>query len=147
MSMWVYSRVLKKQKWDFTCPLESNGDHSLKWILLFHLVGGYDLTYTHIVHIMSCTADIKNCCNSTNAHIHRHIHRHIHIHIHIHCACNIYIYMYIYVYIYMHTYMYPNKKMGFQHLGTGKIEMFKKIKWCVWSTKLLTRTLRYRLSK
>ena len=70
---------------DFTFP-------SCRGVLYIVSMGGvfnigrrdYDLTYTHIVHIMSCTADIKNCCNSTNAHIHRHIHIHVHIHIHMH---------------------------------------------------------------
>ena len=125
----------KKKKWDFTCPLESNGAHLLKWILLFHLVGGvlyivsmggvfnigsrdYDLTYTHIVHIMSCTADIKNCCNSTNAHIH--IHRHIHIYIYVYVC--IYIYVHIYICTYIYAYMYPNKKMGFNIWGQERLK-------------------------
>ena len=42
----------------------------------------YDLTYTHIVHIMSCTADIKIVAT-------------LQMHIYI----DIYIYMYIYTYI------------------------------------------------
>ena len=117
--MLVYARVLKKKEvgfymsigveWcsfvemDFTFP-------SCRGVLYIVSMGGvfnigrrdYDLTYTHIVHIMSCTADIKNCCNSTNAHIHRHIHIHVHIHIHMHIHVHIQIYIYISIYIYIY---------------------------------------------
>ena len=99
MSMLVYARVLKKKKWDFTCPLESNGVHLLKWILLFHLVGGCCISFRWAVYLIleggimilhirilyiSCRVQLTSKIVAT-----------LQMHIYI----DIYIYMYIYTYI------------------------------------------------
>ena len=180
--MLVYARVLKKKKWDFTCPLESNGVHLLKWILLFHLVGGCCISFRWAVYLIleggimilhirilyiSCRVQLTSKIVATlqmhiyiDIYIYMYIYTYICIYMYIYrytytypytytytyCNINIYIYIYIVIYIYnihihiyiVHVYLYiyvctayihvSKQKNGIQHLGTGKIEMFKKIK-------------------
>ena len=108
----------KKKKWDFTCPLESNGVHLLKWILLFHLVGGCCISFRWAVYLIleggimilhirilyiSCRVQLTSKIVAT---LQMHIYIDIYIYMYIYTYICIYMYIYIYIYISIYIYIY-----------------------------------------